>query len=565
MNKQNVESNLFEKKNEEGKDLLPLRLLKPHKTIRDAVHGDVMLTDLEVNIIDTDCFQRLRGIRQLGTAHMVYPCAMHTRFDHAIGCLHVAEGLINRVNNNPYSDIKIDLYDRFLIRLTALLHDLAHVPFGHTLEDEGTLFKSQWNDEIRAEIFLGDQSVVGKIILQYEILQQLSNAGQSQFKSTNVLKSLQEVIQAIEKHTVESLPRPYIGDIIGNTLCADLLDYIRRDLYFTGLDENYDDRFLSYLYVTNYERKPRLVLRLHKPSTKRIRRDVQSELLHLLRLRYSLAEKVYFHHTKISSSAMVISAVTDMFHENKINTQKFYPMSDDTLIEFMKNDGTEVAKRLMHNLSKHKLFKPVYGLKFGGESGEDPHYTEKQQLRELLAKKELRWTAERSLEKQNELSPGSIVIYCPGEGMGYKAVKALVNLDGENIGPLDNVAPQRVKDEIKSSITQKHKELWCMYVFVDRDLPEDAKANVHGDCEKMFKLQSDVEDCRVFYNPRHLHYLLRFEDKFVRENFGMTQLGAREVLSMAARPKEHPISEEVAEYSSLSYDEYSSSRKNVQI
>ena len=59
-------------------------LLRPTKTIRIAVSGDVLLTELEIQLIDTPDFQRLRGVRQLGTASFVYPTSLHTRFDHAL-------------------------------------------------------------------------------------------------------------------------------------------------------------------------------------------------------------------------------------------------------------------------------------------------------------------------------------------------------------------------------------------------------------------------------------------------------------------------------------------------
>ena len=78
------------------------KLLKPKKTIRIAVSGDVLITELERKIIDTDEFQRLRRIRQLGTAYYVYPTAVHTRFDHSLGTLHMAKAMIDAIRNNVH-------------------------------------------------------------------------------------------------------------------------------------------------------------------------------------------------------------------------------------------------------------------------------------------------------------------------------------------------------------------------------------------------------------------------------------------------------------------------------
>ena len=68
--------------------------------LRDPVHGDIELTREEMRVVDTPEFQRLRGIKQLGTAYLVFPGAVHTRFDHSIGSLHVAQKMIEAANLN---------------------------------------------------------------------------------------------------------------------------------------------------------------------------------------------------------------------------------------------------------------------------------------------------------------------------------------------------------------------------------------------------------------------------------------------------------------------------------
>jgi len=111
------------------------------------VHGHILLYPQEVAIIDHPSFQRLRRVRQLGMAHMVFPGATHTRFEHSVGAVHVAQLIVNHVNHNyrkrnlkndsgPWSYGGINLSSARFIRLGALLHDIGHLPFGHTLEDE---------------------------------------------------------------------------------------------------------------------------------------------------------------------------------------------------------------------------------------------------------------------------------------------------------------------------------------------------------------------------------------------------------------------------------------------
>ena len=171
-------------------------LLAPHKTIRDAVHGDILVTRLETDIIDTADFQRLRKLKQLGLTNLVYPSANHTRLEHSLGTLFVAEHIIEKINKNPYPDFKIVSEDRFIIRLCALVHDLGNLPFGHTLEDEGGLFGFQWNDE-RIEKFLGDGSVIGKTILNFPILQKLAKLGRERLSTRNVLNEIRKTLQSI--------------------------------------------------------------------------------------------------------------------------------------------------------------------------------------------------------------------------------------------------------------------------------------------------------------------------------------------------------------------------------
>ena len=111
------------------------------------VHGYVKLYPEEIAIIDHPSFQRLRRMRQLGFAHMVFPGGTHTRFEHAVGATHVAQSIISSVNENyernkaetrieDWTISNIDHPTARLIRLGAFLHDIGHVPFGHTLEDE---------------------------------------------------------------------------------------------------------------------------------------------------------------------------------------------------------------------------------------------------------------------------------------------------------------------------------------------------------------------------------------------------------------------------------------------
>src|SRR5947199_6361066 len=181
------------------------------KLIRDAVHGDIEMSSLEVELMDTPEFQRLRGIKQLGTAYLVFPSAVHTRFEHSLGTSWMAHRILESVRRNQ--SVSVD--DERLIRVSALLHDITHIPFGHTLEDERRVLPRHDKDEERVEYFLR-QSAAGRILKR---------------------EGLQDAVIATIKGA-DSLA----SDIVGGAISADLLDYLRRDTYFCGLSQNYDAR-----------------------------------------------------------------------------------------------------------------------------------------------------------------------------------------------------------------------------------------------------------------------------------------------------------------------------------
>ena len=151
----------------EKPEKLATALLDFKCTIRIAVTGDVLLTAAEAAVIDAEDFQRLRGVRQLGTVNFVFPTALHTRFDHSLGTLARADEMVLAIATNAKSseeERRISLEQRKLARMYALLHDIPHVPFGHTIEDEMQLFQRHDKNPARIERFLGPESEVAKII-----------------------------------------------------------------------------------------------------------------------------------------------------------------------------------------------------------------------------------------------------------------------------------------------------------------------------------------------------------------------------------------------------------------
>lgn len=130
--------------------------LKFKRSIFDNVHGFISITDVEDKIISLPVFQRLRNIRQLGLLDYVFTGALHTRFNHSLGVLHIADEMVVSLQNRGY--LNDDPDTRQIIRLAALLHDIGHYPLSHIIEDPinkstKTLFKNLPSPEGHIKVF----------------------------------------------------------------------------------------------------------------------------------------------------------------------------------------------------------------------------------------------------------------------------------------------------------------------------------------------------------------------------------------------------------------------------
>lgn len=532
-------------KKEEDLEHLICDVICPHEVIRDPIYGDIGITLLERVIIDTPLFQRLRGKLQLGPTHLVYPGATHTRFGHSIGVLHMANRIVEICNENykKYANpnlIEIRPYTWLIIRLFALLHDVAHIPFGHTLEREGNLFAHhEWGDEARAETILGRESDIRKIMEETLELYGLQND-----QIETIIKDLYDVLTYGKDNDLMDFESPFVIDIVSNTLCADLLDYSVRDMYYCGLTERWGDRFLKYLAVLplvrvkseseEFEVKPvekggkgRLVLLSYRyerdrndpKSTRPVpKHDVISEAIDLLRKRYSLSQKVYFHRTKIAASAMVISAVNEV----GLKPEELFGMSyEQSLLKLVKSNN-ERARNLAQNYLKRNLYKVIYEIKYREPREEDP---DSFYLWEKIYSKfrDPHMRTQKEIEKEMNLDPGNLVIYCPESGMNIKRYEMLVQSRPENrVKPLRLILDKARKEEM-DVIDKYFLRLWRLQVLVNPSKLDPRETNnpdvrcLSGFCEEIFGLPNDVNEelrgTRQDFIATRLHTVAREWDK----------------------------------------------------
>jgi HD superfamily phosphohydrolase len=296
-------------------------LLKPHKTITDPVHGDVYLNLLESLIVDSPPMQRLRRVRQLGTTHLVYPGATHSRLSHVLGTQRSAQNLLDAVWNsqtNPQSkDLSENLLSEWdhagrldkefgkatvLARLGGLMHDLCHVPLGHTIEDDLQVLDAHDENEARFT----------------NLWSQIDERARTALENADGLyDELRVLIISKDDHATKFVSNyPFVRDIVGNTICADLIDYIQRDHHNTGLPLALGHRFLDSFFVvpSNHPHfAKRMVINVDRDG--RHREDIITELVKYLRYRYELTERVLTHHAKTAADAM-LGKMLELWHDD---------------------------------------------------------------------------------------------------------------------------------------------------------------------------------------------------------------------------------------------------------
>ena len=254
----------------------------------------------ELQIIDHPIFQRLRGIKQLSFAYMVYHGAEHSRFGHALGSMHTVDKALQKVaKNSEIYGISIDLSeeDFRLARFAALLHDVGHLPFSHALD------KIIPNDHEKYSA-----AIVEKVFAHI-------------IEKTNV--KVKDVIKLILGQG--PLDKPFLISLINSQLDADKFDYLLRDSHYAGVKYGiFDfDRLLDSLLVLDGE----LV----------ILDGGYYAAEQLILARYHMFEQVYYHHTKRAFENMARIVAKHLLDNNKLNYPALEELDDNKQLEALTN------------------------------------------------------------------------------------------------------------------------------------------------------------------------------------------------------------------------------------
>jgi uncharacterized protein len=325
---------------------------------------NIVLEPVAARVVDTPAFQRLRYVRQLGHAFLVYPGATHTRFEHALGAYHLAgRALALLERHGALADVAPA--DLLLVRLAALLHDIGHYPFSHSLEESG---------------FTSHEAMAQHELAGGPLADVLDDAGLGGRTA--------EFLALLEGRS----DHPLAG-LVSGSVDVDKLDYLRRDALMCGVPygEVDVDRLLGCLRLVDAGGR----------RTVGISEKGLAGLESLLFAKYQMYRNVYWHHAVRSATAMFKRVVHEALLDRFIEPAALVGATDDALMhELLAGDRSGLAQALR----ERRLYKRAFEAA-PAELGPLPPWLHGDPAR--LAK------AENALARDAGLGPAELLIDLP--------------------------------------------------------------------------------------------------------------------------------------------------------
>jgi hypothetical protein len=344
--------------------------------IRDPLWNNIRIDALTLQLVDTPVFQRLRYVRQLGLAYLVYPGATHTRFEHALGAYHLARLTINLLDERGELG-GVPREERAIALAAALLHDVGHYPFSHALEEIGALH----------------HELVATPLIQSGIVADALAKAHGADAPGRVL--------ALIRGTSDS---PLQG-LISGSLDLDKIEYLKRDALMCGVPygEIDVDRLLNSLVLVDEPARERRVIGVLEKGL--------SALESLLFAKYQMYRNVYWHHAVRSATAMYKRLVDDALGSGDIDPPSLSTFDDEGLLHRLAARG---APPLLSALRERRLYKRVLECPAAELAGES-----------------LEWIAEdRALTIATEDGIGASLGLAPGELLlDFPAKTQMLGLD----------------------------------------------------------------------------------------------------------------------------------------
>ncbi|HEX7979124.1 MAG TPA: HD domain-containing protein [Gemmatimonadaceae bacterium] len=292
------------------------------EVIRDPLWNNIRVDPLALRLIDTRAFQRLRYVRQLGLAYLVYPGASHSRFEHALGAYNLARHALGLLEERGFTQ-GLPADECIVVRCAALLHDIGHYPYSHALEEIGALHHEE---------------VARPLITTGEIADVLRDG---------LGDDAPERIMALVRGKSDSA----LAGLISGSLDLDKIEYLKRDAFMCGV--NYGDidvdRLLNSLTVVDDPEGRGRTVGLYEKGL--------SALESLLFAKYQMYRNVYWHHAVRSATAMYKRLVDGALRAGSLSAETLAAYTDEGLLH-------ELARRapspLLSALRERRLYKRVF-------------------------------------------------------------------------------------------------------------------------------------------------------------------------------------------------------------
>jgi len=287
--------------------------------LRDPVWNNIRVDELTLALVDTEVFQRLRYVRQLGWTYLVYPGATHSRFEHALGTYHLSRRTLALLGEADDS-ASIGEEEQAIVRAAALLHDVGHYPFSHALEEIGAL-----HHEDVARPLITEGAVASLLSAR------LGPAAPG------------KVFDLIRGRSASALQ-----GLISGSLDLDKIEYLKRDAFMCGVPygEIDVDRLTNSLVIVDDPADGRRALGVQEKAL--------SALESLLFAKYQMYRNVYWHHAVRSATAMYKRLVEDAVSDGVVDVQSLARYTDEGLMHRLES---KEATPLLFALKERRLYK----------------------------------------------------------------------------------------------------------------------------------------------------------------------------------------------------------------
>lgn len=297
-------------------------------TLRDPLWNNIRIEGPYLRLLDAAPFQRLRYVRQLGLAHLVYPGATHSRFEHALGAFHLAQETVRILRETSATESFPELDGR-IVTAAALLHDIGHYPFSHALEELGVPHHETVAGPLIADGAVGD-------ILRSEFA---ANAPE-------------RILALVRGESVEPLQ-----GLISGSIDLDKIDYLKRDAMNCGVSygEVDVDRLRHALVMVTDGATGRRVVGLKERGL--------SALESLLFAKYQMYRNVYWHHAVRSATAMYKRLVEDALADGTLDAMRLAEFTDEGILNALERGERPLLSALRERrLYKRALEVPAFAL-----------------------------------------------------------------------------------------------------------------------------------------------------------------------------------------------------------